>query len=96
MTKSGNAKNTSSKTKNQEEDERNPLLELRSTTWHLSQADAARMAGVSRTLWSGWERRTRSISLYHLNILKKEFDLTPIEVDNILEYYSSTPRKSHG
>jgi transcriptional regulator with XRE-family HTH domain len=51
---------------------------------NLSQARAAEMSGVSRTMFSSWELGTREMTLRQLKRLKSGLGLSKREVDEII------------
>ncbi len=62
-------------------DDNNVLRAFR-TLRNLTQEEAAKRMGVSRTLWSAWEGRSRPMTLAHLN---KAQEILRLSEDQILE-----------
>jgi transcriptional regulator with XRE-family HTH domain len=48
-----------------------------------SQAEAARECGVSRTLWSAWEGKVRSMSIQQLKTIKRTLCLSDLQFSDL-------------
>lgn len=68
-------------------DQDNALRAIRETH-KLSQADASQRVGVSRTMWSSWECRTRQLTLTQLGRIQETLKLSEDEVDSIRKWWT--------
>jgi DNA-binding transcriptional regulator YiaG len=59
------------------------------SAFRLRQDEAARIVGVSRTLWSAWEQRSRPINVDQLLQVRRAFDLTDDELAWVVEWWGT-------
>jgi transcriptional regulator with XRE-family HTH domain len=69
------------------ENDTNNLLRSYRALRGKTQQEAAEAVGVSRTLWSAWEGRSRPMSLAHLNKIKEVLALESDQVSELVDWW---------
>jgi transcriptional regulator with XRE-family HTH domain len=69
------------------EGDNNNLLRSFRALRNKTQQEVADAVGVSRTLWSAWEGRTRPMSIAHLNKIKEVLELTGEQILELIEWW---------
>ena len=69
------------------EDDKNNLLRSFRALRNLTQQESAKKTGISRTLWSAWEGKTRPINIAHLNQIQAVLDLSDDQVTALRKWW---------